>query len=188
VKELRGEPSGIISWHRAGSLDRRENKVEKSMQHFVRFGLLAAVVAAAVGFTAVSGVAQDKEAQIKQRRDTMTQQGDDLKAIRAYAKDESDQATALAKIQDLLAIAPKIPDLFPAGTGMAEFPGKTGAKPDIWKEWDKFKAEVVVLQSEEQKLADAIKSGDKQKVLEQLASTGKNGCGACHTPYREKVS
>jgi len=42
--------------------------------------------------------------------------------------------------------------------------------------------------SEEQKLADAIKSGDKAAIGAQLANLGKNGCGSCHTPYREKLS
>jgi cytochrome c556 len=71
---------------------------------------------------------------------------------------------------------------------MAEFPGKTGAKPEIWAEWDKFQKIPPVLKSEEEKLAQAVKSGDKQAAAAQLAATGKNGCGACHATYREKLS
>jgi cytochrome c556 len=37
-------------------------------------------------------------------------------------------------------------------------------------------------------LAAAIKSGNKEAVGAQRAATGKNGCGACHMPYREKLS
>ena len=158
------------------------------MGRFARIGFTMAVLALAIGFGSIAVVAQDKEAQIKTRRDTMKQQGEDLKTVSEYVKGEADQAKAEAAIADLQSIAPKIVDLFPAGTGMDAFPGKTGARPAIWSEWDKFKAIPPVLADEEKKLADAIKSGDKAAVGAQLANTGKNGCGSCHTPYREKLS
>jgi cytochrome c556 len=154
------------------------------MRHLARIGL---VVAVTVGFGTVGVLAQDKEAAIKTRRDTMKQQGADVKAISDFTKGDADQAAAQKAIDDLLTIAPKIPDLFPTGTSLADFPGKTGAKPEIWAEFDKFKVLPAALQSEEQKLAEAIKSGDKAAVGAQLAATGKNGCGGCHTPYREKL-
>ena len=155
---------------------------------FARIGFATAVLALAIGFGSVAVVAQDKEAEIKMRRDTMKRQGEDLKTVSEYVKGEADQAKAEAAIADLQSIAPKIVDLFPAGTGMDAFPGKTGARPAIWTEWDKFKAIPPALADEEKKLADTIKSGDKAAVGAQLANTGKNGCGTCHTPYREKLS
>ena len=157
------------------------------MRHLARLGFVAATLAA-IGFSAVGGMAQDKEAQIKERRETMKRQGENLKAVQDYVKGEGDQATALAKINDLIALNPKIVSLFPKGTSMADFPGKTGAKPEIWTEWDKFQKIPPALKEEEEKLAAAIKTGDKQAIGAQLAATGKNGCGACHTPYREKLS
>jgi cytochrome c556 len=152
--------------------------------------VLIAVAATAIGTgsIAVLAQAQDKEAQIKTRRDAMKRQGDDFKAISDYAKGEGDQAAAQKAIDDLLALNGKIVDLFPAGTSMADFPGKTGAKPEIWQQFDKFKTLPPLLKTEEEKLADAIKSGDKAAVGAQIANTGKNGCGSCHTPYREKLS
>lgn len=156
------------------------------MTNLARLGLMAAMVAV-LGLGAAASMAEDKEAVIKQRRDTMKQQGADFKVISDYAKGEADQAVALAKAQDLVSIAPKIPDLFAPGTSMAEFPGKTGAKAEIWKEWDQFKAKIPPLEAQEQKLVDAIKSGDKAAVGAQLAATGKEGCGGCHTPYRVKL-
>ena len=158
------------------------------MRHFARIGFAAAALALTLGFGTAVVMAQDKEAEIKTRRDTMKRQGDDLKAVSDYVKGEADQAKAEAAIADLESLAPKIVDLFPTGTGMDAFPGKTGAKPAIWAEWDKFKAIPPVLADEEKKLDAAIKSGDKAAVGAQLANTGKNGCGACHTPYREKLS
>lgn len=156
------------------------------MRHILRSGLAAAVVAA-VSFSAAVGLAQDKEAAVKERQATMKRQGNDLKAIQNFVKGEGDQAAAQKAIDDLLAIAPKIPDLFPQGTGIDQVSIKTGAKPEIWQQWDKFKAIPPVLLSEEQKLAEAIKSGDKQATGAALASTGKNGCGACHNTFRQKI-
>ena len=158
------------------------------MRHVSGISFAAAALALMMGFGTVGVLAQDKEQQIQTRRDTMKRQGADFKAIQDYVKGEGDQAAAEKAIADLQTIAPKIPDLFPPGTGLDAFPGKTGAKPDIWKEWDKFKAIPPVLASDEEKLAAAIKAGDKAAIGAQLANTGKNGCGACHTPYREKLS
>lgn len=157
------------------------------MRHLVRAGL-AASVAVALSLGAVAGMAQDKEETIKHRQATMKKQGEDLKAIQNYVKGEGDQAAAQTAIDDLLAIAPKIPDLFPAGTGMTDVTIKTAAKAEIWQDWDKFKAIPVTLQGDEQKLAEAIKGGDKQAVGAALANVGKNGCGACHATFREKTS
>jgi cytochrome c556 len=158
------------------------------MRQFARVGLAALAVSLAIGVGTVAVVAQDKQAQIKLRRDTMKRQGEDLKAISDFVKGEGDQAAAAKAIADLQSLAPKLVDLFPPGTGLDAFPGATGAKPEIWKEWDKFKMIPASVLSEEQKLADAIKSGDKAAIGAQLANLGKNGCGSCHTPYREKLS
>jgi cytochrome c556 len=157
------------------------------MRHMARIAVMAALTAV-VGLGAVAGLAQDKEAIIKERRDAMKRQGDDMKAIGDFVKGEGDQATAIAKADDLLALNPKIAGLFVPGTSMSDFPGKTGAKPAIWQEWDKFKGLPADLKTEEEKLSAAVKTGDKAAIGAQLQATGKNGCGACHTPYREKLS
>jgi cytochrome c556 len=157
------------------------------MRHILLTGF-ATAVALTIGFGAVGVVAQDKLAQIQTRRDTMKRQGADFKAIQDYVKGQGDQAAAEKAITDLETISPKIVDLFPPGTGLDAFPGKTGAKPEIWQQWDKFKAIPPVLASEEEKLAAAIKTGDKSAIGAQLTATGKSGCGACHTSFREKLS
>jgi len=158
------------------------------MRRVVRMSMVAAVAVAVVASGITIGAAQDKEAAIKTRRDTMKRMGDDFKVISDFAKGEAgDQATALAKAQDLQATAPKIVALFVPGTSSTDFPGKTGAKPEIWTEMDKVKALIPPLEAEEMKLTEAIKSGDKAAISAQIASTGKNGCGGCHTPYRAKL-
>lgn len=149
-----------------------------------RVGAMFLAAALALGLGAATGYAQDKEAAIKHRQDTMKRQGADLKAVQEYAKGEGDQATALAKAEDLLTLAPKIPDLFVPGTSLADFPGKTRAKPEIWQNMDKIKVMPARLESEERKLVELVKAGDRSAIPAQIGVLGKNGCNACHDEFR----
>ena len=151
------------------------------------------MIAAGVGLLLASGTVSvfaqaDKSAVLKERQDFMKAQGADVKAISDYAKGQGEQAAALTGANDLVARAPKILALFPAGTSATEFPGKTNAKPELWTEMDKVKAIIPALQTEEAKLVDAVKAGNAQAVGDQLAATNKAGCGACHGAYRLKTS
>jgi cytochrome c556 len=158
------------------------------MRTSVKWGAIAACVAVTLGAGITAGFTQDKLAMIKDRQDFMKAQGADVKAITEYSKGAGDQAAATKAVDDLLARAPKIVDQFPPGTSVDDFPGKTAAKPEIWKDMDKFRAIPTALMGEEIKLKTAIQSGDQKAVADQLGSTGKNGCGACHGPYRVKQS
>ena len=158
------------------------------MNSFLRFSLIALALGTMLGLGAVGGFAQDKAQAVKDRQATMKRQGADLKYISDYLKGvNNDQAGAIEKANDLLSISPKIPDLFVPGTSTADFPGVSHAKPEIWQEWDKFKMIPVALQANEVKLAEALKGGDKGAIGAVLGGVGKDGCGACHTSYREKL-
>ena len=147
----------------------------------------AAALFAAVGMAAATAVfAQGNTAFVKERQGFMDQQQKDVNAIGAYGKGQGDQATALEKANDLVALTPKLIGYFDGkqNTGSDSMPGVSYAKPEIWQSFDKFKATVPVLQTEEAKLVAAVKSGDPQATADQLARMYKNGCGACHTDYR----
>ncbi len=137
-----------------------------------------------IALTAV-GVAQDKLAQVKARQDFMERQQKDVDAINDYAKGKGEKAVALEKADDLIALAPKIVDLFPPGTSSKDFPGKSKAKPEIWAEWDKAKLIPEKLRVAELKLADVIKTGTPQQVGEEMRAVYRNNCNSCHGPYRE---
>lgn len=63
--------------------------------------------------------------------------------------------------------------------------GETEAKPEIWQNWDDFKARMDNLQKETAKLAEVAKTATKvEKVAEQFGETGKV-CKGCHDKYRE---
>ncbi|MGO8915311.1 MAG: c-type cytochrome [Stellaceae bacterium] len=143
-------------------------------------GMLGALLAAGGG----GAHAQDKTAIIKQRQALMKQQAAALKVIQNYVSGGADRDTATAKAAELLTLPPQITGLFPPGTSIVDFPGATHAKPEIWEQWDRFKDVPVVLRRAEQRLADAIRAGNKQDVLDELDTVGRTGCGACHTYFR----
>jgi cytochrome c556 len=151
--------------------------------------MLGALVAGAVmiGFGSGYAMAQDKEAVVKERRELMKSLGKRMATIKEFAEGKTDQAQATASAGDLAQLLKVVPSKFPAGTSLADFPGKTGAKPAIWNEFDRFTAATDKAAGEAEMLLAALKSGDKEKAVAQFAKTGKEGCGGCHSPYREKL-
>jgi cytochrome c556 len=158
------------------------------MRNSLRLAVAGLALAGIAGIAA-GVLAQDKAAAVKERQDTMKQQAGDLKYIADFAKGVSgDQATAVQKAEDLHSLSAKLPTLFPAGTSNADLPDvKTYAKPNIWTDQDNFKAIIAKLPGLEQGLVDAVKAGEKPKILAAIGNLGKNGCGACHSTYRAKM-
>lgn len=148
--------------------------------------LALAVAVAAGGFGAA--MAQDTLQVIDKRQDAMKTQGKATAAIKAYTEDKGDIAAARAAGADLVKIVPQIPSLFPQKTGMAEYPGKSYAKPDIWAQWDKFLAAVNVANVKATELNTALAGGDKAAITAAFAAMGRDGCSGCHTPFRERKS
>jgi cytochrome c556 len=135
---------------------------------------------------ASAAVRADDAAVVDNRQAVMKAQGKDMTAIKAYIDDKADLTSAQNAGADLVVQVGKIPDLFPKGTGMTEFPGKSYARPVIWTEWDKFTAQAKTSAEKAAALDKALKGGDKAAITAAFGDMGKNGCGACHEPYREK--
>ena len=157
------------------------------MSRYMQWGAVAVAMVAVLAIGGVSGLAQDKMSAVKDRQKLMDQQVDNEKVIDAYISGNGDQAAAVAKVQDMIAIADKLgdPALWPTGTAVADLPPKaTRAKPEIWDQMDKFKAIPATLKSEEQKLLTAVQGGDKAAAKTAFGDAGKNGCGACHGTFR----
>lgn len=58
------------------------------------------------------------------------------------------------------------------------------AKPEIWKEQDKFKAASEKMQGEVSKLSAAAKAGDLNMIKTTFGSTAQS-CKACHDDFRK---
>jgi cytochrome c556 len=153
---------------------------------------LAVIVGA--GFFAIQGLtgsasADDLQATVDARQALMKDNSAKMKAMGAVIEAKSGDMAAMQQLAaGLQANAMKIPDFFPKGTSLADMPGKSYAKPEIWDHFDDFKAAAAVLATEAGKLADAAKSGDMAAFAAQYDIVGEKGCGGCHTQFRQKKS
>jgi cytochrome c556 len=59
------------------------------------------------------------------------------------------------------------------------------ARPEIWKEQDKFKSAAEKMQTEVAKLSTAAKSGDLAAIKTAFGAAGQS-CKACHDDFRRK--
>ena len=149
---------------------------------------------AAVGLFALQGyvgkaAADDLQATVDARQALMKDNGAKMKAMGAVVEAKAGDLAAMQQLAEgLQANAMKIPADFPKGTSMADMPGKSYAKPEIWDHPDDFKAAAEVLATEAGKLADAAKSGDMAAFAAQYDVVGSKGCGGCHTQFRQKKS
>jgi len=158
------------------------------MKKSLQFGAAVAAVAVVIGLGAATTMAEDLAAVVKERQGLMKQQSDDLKVIKAYIDGGSDQAAAVDKAKSLASISDKLPDIWPAGTSSKDMPGKSNAKPEIWQDMAKFKAIQATVKTADEKLLDALQKGDRAAAGAAFGDLGKNGCGACHGTYREKLT
>ena len=154
------------------------------MKLSIKWIALSAVVIAGGLYVVVARA--DDAATLDTRIATMKSQGKDMAGIKAYIDDKADLASAQAAGADLVTQVAKIPDLFPKGTGMTQFPGKSYAKDAVWTDWDKFLAQAKTANDKAVALNAALKGGDKAAITAAFGDMGKNGCGACHETYREK--
>lgn len=129
----------------------------------------------------------DPAAVIVQRQGLMKSQGDHAKAINAFVENGEGSPEDVAKrAADLQRRAAEIVGLFPAGTGMDDNVAKTAAKMEIWNKPDDFKAAAANLADLSGALWQAAAGGDKQQIADAFAKLGKEGCGGCHTTFRQK--
>jgi cytochrome c556 len=149
--------------------------------------ILGAVLSIAVIGVNGSGLAQDKETVLKNRQETMKEQGKSIGAVKAYLDGKGDLAQAKAGAVDLTQTTKKIPELFPPGTAGRSPDGDYEAKPAIWSDWNKFLDAQKNAAAKADTLLVAVNGGDKTKIEAAFNDLGKNGCGGCHTTFREKI-
>ncbi|MAJ92438.1 MAG: cytochrome c [Rhodospirillaceae bacterium TMED63] len=128
-------------------------------------------------------------AVITKRRDAMQDLGGRMKKIASYVKrNEGSPADVITAAMRIEAIAKTIPGLFPPGTGMATYPGVTGAKPAVHSDAAGFKAVSLEMALLAAGLAKAAGSGaSKSDLGAKFGMIGKQGCGGCHRIYRKKL-
>lgn len=150
----------------------------------------AALVVGVVGIVAAPAISAGPGDIIKQRQETMKKMGGHMKAIKAFVETGEGSAADIARrAGEINEISMKIPDLFPQGTSLDDvMDPQTGAKPDIWKDFAKFKSAAGHLGELSHKLQDVASDGaDRQQIGAAFGDMGKNGCGGCHEPFRKKL-
>ncbi len=142
----------------------------------------------AAGNLVLAGVAGAAEMSIiEKRRDVMKNVVlKNFAIVKKFVKEGKGTAADVGKAaQALSAVAPKIPALFPKGTGRPDVDEKkTRAMAKIWEDWSSFEAGAKVLGTEAAKLAKIAAGGDKEAIAAQFVASGKFGCGGCHKPFR----
>ena len=143
----------------------------------------AAILASlAAGAAQAQPVAADRS--VKYRQSALTVLATSFGRIGAVVKGDVTLAPAvLVQNAETVELMSHIAyDGFLQGTEQATTTGK-GAKPEIWKEWDKFKKMQGDLQSATAKLTAAAKSGDAGQLKAAYPGVGQ-ACKACHDAFR----
>lgn len=153
----------------------------------MRSRIVLVALGLAVAVAGGGAIAADTAAVIKDRAELMKEQGKDMGAIKAFIDGKGEQAAAATAATDLIGTMKKLPDVFPQGSGGPNPDGKYQPKPEVWTDWKAFLAARDVGAAKAQALAAAVKGGDKAAIQTAFADTGKNGCGACHSKFREEI-
>lgn len=140
---------------------------------------LALALGAGISFQASAQV--KPETLVKQRQAAMTLQGKYLGPIGAMVQGKMPyDAAVVARNAAYLEVLTKMAwDGFQASTADV----KSNAKPEVFKETDKFNKASEALQSAAVKLAAAAKSGDQGVVKTAFGDVGK-ACKGCHDDFQ----
>jgi len=128
-------------------------------------------------------VAPNKDQALKimhDRQEAMKGLGKAMKTLHR-SLDAGDISAVRAQTAIMAAAAPKIPAMFPPGTGPDV--GKTRAKPEIWKQQAVFLRKSRDFAVAAQAIDAAAKTGDLNKVMALHEDVDK-ACDACHKPFR----
>ncbi|MSP98264.1 MAG: cytochrome c [Betaproteobacteria bacterium] len=151
----------------------------------MRKRVMLTVVALALGAGASFQVSAQvsPETLVKQRQAAMALQGKYFGPIGAMVQGKTPwDAAIITRNAGYLETLTKMPwDGFQASTADL----KSDAKPEIYKEAEKFRSASQKLEAEVGKLAAAAKSGDQNAVKAAFGETGK-ACKGCHDDYRVK--
>ena len=131
-----------------------------------------------------AGAQVKPETLVKQRQAAMTLQGKYFGPIGAMVQGKVpyDAAIVTRNAGYLEALAKMPWDGFQASTAEVK---DTDAKPEIYKEADKFRSDAQKLETESAKLAAAARSGDQNAVKAAFGEVGK-ACKSCHDDFRVK--
>ena len=132
-------------------------------------------------FTLAGVQAQEDGAFVQYRQRVMMANSANMGAINDILKNKLPyQSHITAHAQDIQRMSLLISDAFKKDIS----DGKTDAKSEIWKEWDKFTAAADTMGREAAELAKVSQGGNMEAISAQ-AKKLSDTCGDCHKPYRK---
>jgi cytochrome c556 len=153
----------------------------------ILLGAVVAVMLVGVIFLQASNGSELPEI-VTQRQEAMKGLGGNMKAIGESLESGSPDAALIAEKANAIGdTASLIPTLFPEGTSLEDIEGRVGAKPEIWQDWAGFEAAATTLGSAADALIAATETGDAAAMQAAFDALGKDGCGGCHTKFRQKL-
>lgn len=121
---------------------------------------------------------------VKDRKNLMRTNNRAVRAINKAVK-ENDFATIEKNANQVVEDMNELLALFPKGSTA----DNSRAKPDIWNDWDGFKAKQQAVTIAAEQLAMAAAAKDSKEVeakVKALGTSGSGACGSCHRTYRAR--
>jgi cytochrome c556 len=149
----------------------------------MRMTVAASILAAAATFAVAVAAQPSPNFQIAVRKGAMNLQSKYAGPLFAMARGSTPFDARIAQRNaDYLVVISQMPweDFQPNSLGLAN----TKAKDAIVKDAEKFKQLVDTLQSEEQKVAAAARSGDQNAVKSAVQAMGR-ACNSCHENFSD---
>jgi cytochrome c556 len=135
----------------------------------------------------VAAAAADGHGLIKKRIELMRKDVlGNFKVIIGFVKrGEGSMADVEKASNDIQTAAGKIPALFPKGTGRPDVDDKTTRSlSKIWEDWGTFETAAKAMGAHAGHVAMSAGQGNADEVKKYFGLMGKEGCGACHKPFR----
>ncbi len=150
---------------------------------------IAGLSLALIGVVAmdVAPAAADSNGVIKKRIEFMRKDVlGNFKVIKGFVKDGKGSMADIEKAAKGIQVAAgKIPALFPKGTGRPDVDEKTTrALAKIWDDWGTFEKAAKAMGAHAGHVAMYAAQGNADEVKKHFGLMGKEGCGACHKPFR----
>jgi cytochrome c556 len=118
---------------------------------------------------------------VKERMDMMKTMRDALKELRPMMDAaQVDRSLAEPLAAKIAALAPRIVDHFPKGSGMPP----SEALPEVWEEWSDFTDAAKHGVEKANALVSAIQTGDGEQSLRAYARLAK-ACKDCHSDFKK---
>lgn len=142
---------------------------------------LLAVVLLAIVPGAFAQVAAERA--VRYRQSAYYLMGQNLSQMNLMLKGETpfNKAAVEMNAETIVLMGRLVAHAYPAGSDG----GESKAKPEIWKEGDKFRQLQQAAQVEADKLHVAAKAGDQQILRARFSDMSKS-CKVCHDQYKSK--